>query len=117
MPSTRPLRRFLLHTRGRGPRANALVPGNRRRDSVLEHHSVFRLAGGRTADGVSIMMPVPPKQPALSTDPDYSRAIYYDPPSHDFTSWLVAAEMNRRFHNAPAPLRVTFCTIDGQLGK
>ncbi len=60
--------------------------------------------------------PIPTKQPALSTDPDYSRAIYYDPPSHDFCSWLMMAEMNRRHRNAPAPLKVKFCTINGQLG-
>jgi hypothetical protein len=62
------------------------------------------------------MMPIAPKEPALSTNPDYSRAIYYDPPSHDFCSWLMMAEMNRRYHNAPEPLRVKFCTINGQLG-
>ncbi len=61
--------------------------------------------------------PIPTKHPALSTDPDYSRAIYYDPPSHDFCSWLMMAEMMRRYHNAPAPLKVKFCLIDGQLGK
>ena len=60
--------------------------------------------------------PIPTKEPALSADPDYSRAIYYDPPSHDFCSWLVMAEMNRRHHNAPEPLRVKLCTVNGQLG-
>ncbi len=52
-----------------------------------------------------------------AAEPDYSRVLYPNPPSHDFCVWLILAELMRREHNAPAPLKVTFLMQDGQLGK
>ncbi len=48
--------------------------------------------------------------------PDYSKAFYPDPPSHDFCTWLIMAELMRRHHGAEEPLRVKFGLISGQLG-
>lgn len=62
------------------------------------------------------MMPIKRRTPPRNDRPDYSRAFYPDPPSHDFLVWLVIAELMRRHHNAPAPLRVTFGLQSGQLG-
>ena len=56
------------------------------------------------------------REPALGPDPDYGRAIYCDPGSHDFCIWLIMAEMARRHHGAPAPLRVRLALIEDQLG-
>ncbi len=54
--------------------------------------------------------------PLLSEEPDWSRAIYANPPSHDFCTWLIIAELMRREHKAPGPLRVTLLLNQGQLG-
>lgn len=56
------------------------------------------------------------REPHLGPNPDYSKAFYCDPPSHDFCVWLVIAELMRRYHGAPAPLKVRFGLIDGRLG-
>ena len=57
-----------------------------------------------------------PRQPSLGGEPDYGRALYPDPPSHDFLVWLIIAELMRRHHGAASPLRVKFGLIRGQLG-
>lgn len=62
-------------------------------------------------------IPIKRREPGLGPNPDYSCAFYCDPPSHDFCVWIVIAELMRRRHGAPAPLRVKFGLIDGQLGK
>lgn len=56
------------------------------------------------------------REPALGPVPDYSKVFYPDPPSHDFCVWLIIAELMRRHHGAPSPLRVRFGLIDGMLG-
>ena len=56
------------------------------------------------------------RTPPLGDNPDWSRAIYSDPASHDFCVWLIMAEAMRRVHGAPAPLKVRFVMHDGQLG-
>ena len=61
-------------------------------------------------------MPIKRREPLLGDTPDYARAIYPDPPSHDFCVWLIIAELMRRHHNAPGPLKVRFALIDGRLG-
>ena len=61
-------------------------------------------------------MPIRRRQPLLGDQPDYSCAIYPDPPSHDFLVWLTIAELMRRHHNADGPLTVRFGLIKGQLG-
>lgn len=55
--------------------------------------------------------------PGLGPNPDYSRAFYPDPPSHDFCVWLIIAELMRRYHGCQEPLHVKFGLIDGMLGK
>lgn len=55
--------------------------------------------------------------PSLCQNPDWSRVIYPDPPSHDFVTWLVIAEMMRRYHEAPGPLKVRFLLRHGMLGS
>ncbi len=62
------------------------------------------------------MIPIQPKQPSLGGKPDYSSAIYVDPPSHDFCVWLVIAELMRRTHACTSPLRVHLGLKDGWLG-
>jgi hypothetical protein len=57
------------------------------------------------------------KEPYLGPNPDYSKAFYYDPPSHDFIVWLVIAELMRRHHKSAGPLQVLFGFIEGMLGK
>ncbi|HET9285673.1 MAG TPA: hypothetical protein VFR24_27285 [Candidatus Angelobacter sp.] len=57
----------------------------------------------------------PIKERSGVSNPDYSTALYCDPPSHDFCVWLIMAEMMRRQHNAPAPLKVRFGLQDGRL--
>ena len=57
-----------------------------------------------------------PGLPGLPGPPDYSRVFYCDPPSHDFCVFLIIAELMRRYHQAPAPLRVKFGLIDDRLG-
>lgn len=54
--------------------------------------------------------------PSYCSQPDYSRTVYPDPPSHDFVTWLIIAEMMRRYHKAPGPLRVRFLMQQGMLG-
>ncbi len=66
--------------------------------------------------GTIMEMPIRRKEPLLGPNPNYSRALYTDPPSHDFCSWLMIAEMMRRHHQSPEPLHVRFGLIDGQLG-
>lgn len=56
------------------------------------------------------------REPPIGYVPDYSLALYPDPPSHDFCVWLIIAELMRRHRNASAPLKVKFGLIDGQLG-
>ncbi len=65
---------------------------------------------------MTIPIAIRKREPGLPGIPDYSRAFYCDPPSHDFCVWLVIAEMMRRYHEAPAPLRVKFGLVNGQLG-
>ncbi len=60
---------------------------------------------------------IPISFPPLSDDPDWSSALYSNPPSHDFCVWLVIAELMRREHGASPPLKVRFLLEDGQLGK
>lgn len=55
--------------------------------------------------------------PSLCENPDYSRVLYPDPPSHDFVTWLVIAEMMRRYHEAPGPLTVRLLLQNGMLGS
>ncbi len=66
--------------------------------------------------GTIMEMPIRRKEPLLGPNPNYSRALYIDPPSHDFCSWLMMAEMMRRHHQSPEPLHVRFGLIKGQLG-
>jgi hypothetical protein len=61
---------------------------------------------------ISIRRRVPP----LGPNPDYSSALYCDPPSHDFCVWLIIAELMRRYHGAREPLKVRFALRDGMLG-
>lgn len=61
-------------------------------------------------------IPIARKEPALGDNPDFSYAIYPDPPSHDFLTWLVKAELMRRYHGATAPLKVRFFLRNGMLG-
>ena len=56
------------------------------------------------------------REPALSDHPDYGRAFYPDPPSHDFCVWLIIAELMRCHHGVVGPLRVRFGLIKDQLG-
>lgn len=62
------------------------------------------------------MIPIRRKDPLLPGTPDYSRAFYCDPPSHDACVWLIIAELMRRHHKAAGPLKVRFGFINGQLG-
>lgn len=55
--------------------------------------------------------------PLRAIQPDYSRALFCDPGSHDFLVWLIGAEMMRRVHRSPPPLRVRFVLVDDQLGR
>lgn len=61
--------------------------------------------------------PIKRRKPVLGNNPDYSKALYVDPPSHDFCAWLMIAELMRRFRKADSPLRVRFLFQDGLLGK
>ncbi len=61
-------------------------------------------------------IPIQRRRPHLGPNPDYSKAFYPDPPSHDFLVWLVIAELMRRYHGAPAPLKVRFGLFDQRLG-
>ncbi len=63
-----------------------------------------------------ISIAIKKREPGLPGVPDYSRAFYCDPPSHDFCVWLILAELMRRYNEAPAPLRVKFGLMNGQLG-
>jgi hypothetical protein len=54
--------------------------------------------------------------PSHCKDPDWSRVLYPNPPSHDSITWLVIAEMMRRYHDAPPPLTVRFLLCDNRLG-
>lgn len=84
--------------------------------SALEKLFYERNAEGWRSDGLPNFMPVERRQPLLGDTPDYSCAIYPDPPSHDFCVWLIIAEMMRRYHNADGPLSVRFGLLKGQLG-
>lgn len=64
----------------------------------------------------STEMPIRRREPLLGDVPDDARAIYPDPPSHDFCVWLIIAELMRRYHNAVGPLKVRFALIEGRLG-
>lgn len=55
-------------------------------------------------------------EPHLGPRPDYSRAFYPNPPSHDFCVWLIIAELMRRQHKPWRRLRVKLGLTDGQLG-
>ena len=61
--------------------------------------------------------PIKRREPALGPNPDYSCAVYADPPSHDFCVFLVIAETMRRVHRAPSPLKVRLMFHDGMLGE
>ncbi len=56
------------------------------------------------------------REPHLGPNPDWAKAFYCDPPSHDFCVWLIVAELMRRYHGAPAPLKVRFGLYENQLG-
>ncbi len=63
--------------------------------------------------------PIPIKcrgRPLELPDPDWAKAFYADPPSHDFCVWLITAEAMRRYHETPGPLKVRFGLIEDQLG-
>lgn len=60
--------------------------------------------------------PIPRRLPSLGGIPDYSRAFYPDPPSHDFCVWLIIAELMRRHRDCKEPLRVKLGLIRDQLG-
>ncbi len=66
---------------------------------------------------LKIEPPIKRRVPLLGPNPDYSKVLYTDPPSHDFCQWLIMAELMRRHHKAPAPLKVRFLFQDGLLGK
>ncbi len=61
--------------------------------------------------------PIKRRSPLLGDKPDYSKALYTDPPSHDFCHWLIMAELMRRHHGADGPLKVRFLFQNGLLGK
>jgi hypothetical protein len=60
---------------------------------------------------------IPRSRPHLGEDPDWSKAIYPNPPSHDFCVFLVIAELMRREHGSKDPLRVSLLFNDGVLGR
>lgn len=66
--------------------------------------------------GMRMPIAITRRLPSHCQDPDYSRVIYPDPPSHDFVTWLVIAEMMRRYHDSPPPLTVRFLLQNGRLG-
>jgi len=68
-------------------------------------------AGRATIDDV-----VRRAEPFLGDEPDWSSALFPNPPSHDFITWLLIAELLRREHGSPGPLKVTFLLERGQLG-
>ncbi len=59
---------------------------------------------------------IPRCRPHLGEEPDWSRVIYPNPPSHDFCVFLVIAELMRREHGVKAPLQVSLLFHDGMLG-
>ncbi len=61
-------------------------------------------------------MPIKRRKPLLGPNPDWAKAFYCDPPSHDFLVFLVIAELMRRHHGAPPPLKVRFGLNEDQLG-
>ena len=61
-------------------------------------------------------IPILRREPPLGPNPDYSRFIYADPPSHDFCVGLIIADLMRQYHGAPEPLHVKFALMNGQLG-
>src|SRR5215472_4799909 len=70
----------------------------------------------RAGKRLSIDDVIPRAQPALGDDPDWSSLLYANPPSHDFLTVLIIAELLRREHASPPPLKVTFLLEKGQLG-
>lgn len=65
----------------------------------------------------SSTIPIKRLEPVLGDNPDWGLALYSAPPSHDFCTWLITAELMRRHHKVPGPLRVALGLMDGQLGK
>lgn len=61
-------------------------------------------------------IPIQRRRPHLGPNANYSKAFYADPPSHDFLVWLVIAELMRRHHDVPGPLKVRFGFFDDRLG-
>ncbi len=61
-------------------------------------------------------LPIKRRKPHLGPRPNYSKAFYPDPPSHDFLVWLVIAELVRRQKDSLDPLQVRFGLIKDQLG-
>lgn len=59
---------------------------------------------------------IQPKTPGLPL-PRFTHAVYYDPPSHDFLTWLVIATTALQQRGIPGPLHVRFAMIDGMLGR
>src|SRR5215831_8047015 len=61
------------------------------------------------------------KLPTLGPNPDFSKFIYPDPPSHDFCVALVMADLGRRWHKSPieklTPLKVKLALLRSQLGR
>ncbi len=65
---------------------------------------------------MTIPMAIKRREPHLGPNPDWAKAFYADPPSHDFCVWLIIAELMRRYHGAPGPLKVRFGLYQNQLG-
>jgi hypothetical protein len=60
---------------------------------------------------------IPRCRPHLGEDPDWSKVIYPNPPSHDFCVFLIIAELMRSEHGAKDPLQVSLLFHDGMMGK
>ncbi len=62
--------------------------------------------------------PIPRRVPLLGANPNYSKVIYGDPPSHDSLNWIIAAELNRRVMQPYSDaLHVRLMLDDGYLGR
>ena len=81
------------------------------------HRGSYMWEGSLAENLKRVSMPIKAKLPSLSPTLDYSHAVYPDPPSHDFLTWLVVAEMMRRYYGTSGPLKVRFLTLNGMLGR
>jgi hypothetical protein len=52
----------------------------------------------------------------IGISPNWSYALYANPPSHDFLTWLLTAEIMRRANGGAPPLKVAFLLHNGMLG-